>query len=130
MRARVRAGLPYLGASAGSNVACPTIGTTNDMPIVAVPTLSALGLIPFQINPHYVEPDPASTHMGETRDERIEEFLEENDRPVLGLREGSWLCVSGATATLAGAARGRVFEPGRPPYDLDPGADLSALLQP
>ena len=128
IRARVLGGMPYLGASAGSNVACPTIGTTNDMPIVEVPTLSALALIPFQINPHYVEPDPTSTHMGETRDERIEEFLEENDRPVLGLREGSWLRVSGGTATLGGATQGRVFERGRSPYDVDPGADLSRLL--
>jgi dipeptidase E len=128
IRARVLDGMPYLGASAGSNVACPTIGTTNDMPIVEVPSLSALGLIPFQLNPHYVEPDPATTHMGETRDERIEEFLEENDRLVLGLREGSWLRVSDRSATLGGATRGRVFERGRAPYDVEPGADLSRLL--
>ena len=128
IRARVLDGLPYLGASAGSNVACPTIGTTNDMPIVEVPTLSAIGLIPFQINPHYVEPDPASTHMGETRDERIAEFFEENDRPVLGLREGSWLRVSDGTATLGGATRARVFVREEAPYDVEPGADLSRLL--
>jgi dipeptidase E len=119
--------LPYLGASAGANVACPTIKTTNDMPIVEVASLAALGLIPFQINPHYVEPDPESTHMGETRDDRIHEFHEENDVPVLGLREGSWLHVRDDRAVLGGVTRGRVFERGREPYDIEPGADLSAL---
>ena len=129
LRERVRDGLPYLGASAGSNVACPTIGTTNDMPIVEVPSLRALGLIPFQINPHYLEPDPASTHMGETRDERLEEFLEENDRPVLGLREGSWLRVRDGEATVGGAASARIFARGRAPYEVEPGADISGLLE-
>ena len=88
-------GTPYLGASAGSNLACPSIRTTNDMPIVEVPSLAALGLLPFQLNPHYLDHDPHSTHQGETRQQRIEEFLEENDVPVLGLREGAWLRVSG-----------------------------------
>jgi dipeptidase E len=127
VRERVTSGLPYLGASAGANVACPTIKTTNDMPIVEVGSLAALGLIPFQINPHYVEPDPESTHMGESRDDRIHEFHEENDVPVLGLREGSWLHVREDRAVLGGLTRGRVFECGREPYDIEPGTDLSAL---
>ena len=113
---RVREGeTRYVGASAGTNVACPTIRTTNDMPICLPPTFAALGLVPFQINLHYIEADPASTFMGETRDERIEEFLEENDCEVLALYEGSWLRVSGETARSPGAlafrARGGVASP-------------------
>jgi dipeptidase E len=120
--AAVTGGVPYLGASAGSNLACPTIRTTNDMPIVQVPSLSALGLIPFQLNPHYLDPEPGSTHQGETRQQRLEEFLEENDVPVLGLREGSWLAVSGAST-------GRLFRRGAPPAEIPAGTDLSFLLQ-
>jgi dipeptidase E len=106
---RVREGATrYVGASAGTNVACPTIRTTNDMPICLPPTFAALGLVPFQINLHYIDADPASTFMGETRDERIDEFLEENDCAVLALYEGSWLRVSGETAQVAG--RARLFE--------------------
>jgi dipeptidase E len=129
IRDAVRRGVPYLGASAGSNVACPSIRTTNDMPIVEVPALSALGLIPFQLNPHYLDPDPGSTHQGETRQERIEEFLEENDVPVVGLREGAWLGVSGQRAILAGASTGRLFRRGVPPANLPAGTDLSFLLE-
>ncbi len=128
IRAAVRQGVPYLGASAGSNVACPSIRTTNDMPIVEVPGLSALGLIPFQLNPHYLDPDPGSTHQGETRQQRIEEFLEENDVPVLGLREGAWLGVSDQHAVLAGASTGRLFRRGVPPANVPAGTDLSFLL--
>jgi dipeptidase E len=103
---RVREGaIRYVGASAGTNVACPTIRTTNDMPICHPPSFAALGLVPFQINLHYIEADPASTFMGETRDERIEEFLEENDCEVLALYEGSWLRVSGGAAEVTGRAR-------------------------
>ena len=120
--------VPYLGASAGSNLACPTIRTTNDMPIVEPGTLSALGLIPFQLNPHYLDPDPASDHQGETRQQRLEEFLEENDVPVLGLREGSWLRVSGQLATLGGRSTGRLFLRNAEPADVPVGADLSHLL--
>jgi dipeptidase E len=106
LRDRVRSGATrYLGASAGTNVACPSIRTTNDMPICRPPSFSALGLVPFQINLHYVDPDPTTTFMGETRDERIEEFLEENDCPVLAMYEGSWLRVSGDRAVVTGASR-------------------------
>jgi len=104
--ARVREGsIRYVGASAGTNVACPTIRTTNDMPVCRPPSFRALGLVPFQINLHYIDADPASTFMGETREERIAEFLEENDCEVLGLYEGSWLRVSGESAWVTGKAR-------------------------
>jgi len=115
----------YLGASAGTNVACPTIGTTNDMPICPPPTFAALGLVPFQVNLHYVDTDPASTFMGETREERIAEFLEENDCPVLALYEGSWMRVSGDRARVTGPAR--LFSRDGPEA-LDDGVDLSHLL--
>ena len=95
----------YMGASAGTNIACPTIRTTNDMPICQPPSFTALGFLPFQINLHYVDADPPSTFMGESREERISEFLEGNHWPVLALYEGSWLRVSGSTATVTGKAR-------------------------
>src|SRR5713101_6573173 len=104
---RVKGGIPYLGASAGINVACPTLKTTNDMPIVQPPRFEAMGLVPFQINPHYVDADPTSRHMGETREDRIREFLEENDVPVVGLREGAWLRVEGPSGSIEGAAAAR-----------------------
>ena len=121
---RARAGMPYLGVSAGANLACPTIRTTNDMPVVQPMSLAALGLVPFQVNPHY----PVGGLEREWRDGRLAEFLEENDVPVLGLCEGSWLRVSGTRATLGGAAGGRLLVRGRAPRDVQPGADLSALL--
>jgi dipeptidase E len=127
LQRRARAGMPYLGASAGINVACPTIRTTNDMPIVEPAGFDALALVPFQINPHYVDPDPGSRHMGETREDRIREFLEENDLPVVGLREGGWLRIDGAAGRLGGAGA-RVFRRGRAPEELAPGAPLDGLL--
>lgn len=126
LSARVRDGTTrYLGASAGTNVACPSIRTTNDMPICLPPSFTALGLVPFQINLHYVDTDPASTFMGETREERIAEFLEENDCPVLAMYEGTWLRVSGATAHVEGAAR--LFERTGHEAFAD-GVDVSHLL--
>lgn len=127
LRDRVRSGATrYLGASAGTNVACPSIRTTNDMPICLPPTFAALGLVPFQINLHYVDPDPATTFMGETRDERIAEFLEENECPVLAMYEGSWLRVSGDRAVVTG--RSRLFQRSGVD-DFDDGLDVSHLLE-
>src|SRR5437763_17064498 len=100
IRRRVREGAPYIGSSAGSNVAGPTIKTTKDMPIVQPRSFDALGLVPFQISPHYQDPDPASTHMGETQEERILQFLEENETPVLGMREGAWVRVENQSVRL------------------------------
>lgn len=129
VRRRVAAGeLRYVGASAGTNAACPTIRTTNDMPVVAPPSLEAFGLLPFQVNPHYLDADPGSTHMGETRAMRLLEFLEENDVAVVGLREGAWLRREGDRLALEGANGARLFRRGRDPQELAPGADLSFLL--
>ena len=128
IRARVESGLPYIGSSAGSNVAGPTIRTTNDMPIVEPPSLNALSLVPFQINPHYLEPDPGSSHMGETREERILQFLEENETPVVGLREGAMLRVEGATYILKGSNGARIFRKGQPPVEVLPGSDFTDLI--
>jgi dipeptidase E len=128
IRARVEAGMPYMGTSAGSNVACPTIKTTNDMPIVEPPSFEALGLVQFQLNPHYLDPDPDSRHMGETREQRIREFHEENEAPVLGLREGGMLLVEGGKMTLLGPRPLRLFQRGEDPVEYPPGSDLSFLL--
>lgn len=125
---RAGEGMPYSGASAGSNLACPTIRTTNDMPIVEPPTLDALGLVSFQINPHYVDPDPGSTHMGETRETRIREFHEENATPVIGLREGAMLRVDGDSVLLKGIAGARIFRRGQEPLEVLPGARLEPFL--
>jgi dipeptidase E len=123
IRQRVREnGVPYIGSSAGTNVATLSIKTTNDMPIVFPPSFDALGLVPFQINPHYLDPDPGSTHKGETREERIREFLEENDTPVVGLREGAMLLVEDASVTLVGDRDARVFRRGAEPAELPPGS--------
>jgi dipeptidase E len=124
IRRRVGQGMIYMGASAGSNVACPTIRTTNDMPIVEPPTLGALHLFPYQINPHYVDPDPDSRHMGETREERLLQYLEENETPVIGLREGAILCVSDGRIQLRGMSGARVFRRGNAPQELAPPAEL------
>jgi len=124
LRTRVASGMPYMGASAGSNVACPTIRTTNDMPIVQPPSLDALGLFPYQINPHYLDPDPNSKHMGETREERLLQYLEENERPVIGLREGAMLRVENGTITLKGVSAARIFRRSQQPYEVPPIAVL------
>lgn len=128
IRRRALAGMPYTGASAGSNLACPTIRTTNDMPIVEPPTLEALGLVPFQINPHYLDPAPASTHMGETRETRLREFHEENVTPVVGLREGAMVRVEGSSIELRGRAGARIFRRGEEPVEVVPVAALDALV--
>ena len=121
IRDRVRAGLPYLGSSAGTVIAAPTMMTTNDMPVVEPPSFNSLALVPFQINPHYLDPDPQSTHKGETREERIREFLEENETPVVGLREGSTLRVENDTTTLLGEKTARIFRRGEEAVEAAPG---------
>jgi len=124
IRNRVSNGMPYIGSSAGSNVAAPTIKTTNDMPIVQPPSFNALGLVTFQINPHYLDPDPNSKHMGETREERIIQFLEENDTPVVGLREGAMLRIEKGETILRGSTGARIFRKGVEPVEISPGARL------
>jgi dipeptidase E len=128
IRARVAEGMPYTGASAGTNLACPTIRTTNDMPIVEPASLAALGLVPFQINPHYLDPEPGSTHMGETREQRLLQYHEENALPVVGLREGAMLRVDGDRVTLLGLKGARIFRRGMDPVEAEPGTELNDLL--
>jgi dipeptidase E len=119
IRERVRGGMPYIGWSAGSNIACPTIRTTNDMPIVEPPSLNALGLVPFQINPHHTDVR-IEGHMGETRDERLIEFTLANPGVrVIGLREGTMLRVEGDEITLIGGKPARIFLKGEEPRDVD-----------
>jgi dipeptidase E len=128
IRARVDSGIPYIGSSAGSVVACPTIRTTNDMPIVQPPSFDALGLVSFQINAHYLDADPNSRHMGETRETRLREFLEENDVPVVAIREGAMLRVENDVVRLKGTTGARVFRRGREPVEVEPEADLPELV--
>jgi dipeptidase E len=119
----------YMGSSAGTNMSCPTLRTTNDMPIVEPSSFATFGLLPFQINPHYLDPDPASTHMGETREERITQFLEENDVVVLGMREGSWLRRRGDRLELGGTTGARLFAREQEPREFEEHDDLSFLLE-
>ena len=129
IRARVRGGMPYVGWSAGSNVACPTIKTTNDMPIVQPPTLDALGLVPFQINPHYTDAHLAG-HMGETRDERLAEFVQANPGVwVIGIREGTMLRLEGKTIRLIGDKPARLFLKGEEPRNIPPTDSYDFLLR-
>jgi dipeptidase E len=128
IRQKVSAGMPYVGSSAGSNVAGPTIKTTNDMPIVEPPSFDALGLVSFQLNPHYLDPDPNSTHMGETREERIRQFHEEQNTPVAGLREGAMVRVENGIALLKGSSGARIFRRGLEPVECLPGDELNDLL--
>ena len=128
IRRRIREGAPYIGSSAGSNVAGPTIRTTNDMPIVQPRSFDALGLVPFQLNPHFQDPDPDSTHMGETREERIVQFLEENETPVLGLREGAWVTARKGSVLLGGTRGARIFRRGESPVEKTTGDEISELI--
>jgi dipeptidase E len=121
LRVQVGKGVPYVGTSAGSNLTGLTIGTTNDMPIVYPPSFDALGFLPFNINPHYLDPDPNSTHKGETRETRIQEFHQFNSQSVIGLREGSWLHVNDGNIVLQGDLPARLFKAGLEPVELAPG---------
>ncbi|WP_281615910.1 dipeptidase PepE [Flammeovirga sp. SubArs3] len=129
IQSKVSEGLRYMGTSAGSNITGLTINTTNDMPIVHPKTLNALALVPFNLNPHYLDPDPNSKHMGETRETRIKEFHAYNDQIVVGLREGSWLHVSGNKITLEGPLSARIFEKDKVPYELQPSDDFTFLME-
>ena len=123
----VNTGTPYLGTSAGSNICGLTMNTTNDMPIIYPPSFKTLGLVPFNINPHYLDPITGSTHMGETRETRIKEFHAYNTQPVIGLREGSWIAVEHTNLTLKGPLNARIFEYGKAPYEIATNSDLSFL---
>jgi dipeptidase E len=128
LREVITTGTPYLGTSAGSNIAGPSIKTTNDMPIVYPPSYDTLKIVPFSINPHYLDPDPTSTHKGETRETRIKEFHEFNTTSVIGLREGSWIYVQNNEITLRGGKlSARIFEKGKEAYEVSNGESLNFL---
>ena len=128
IRRKVKDAAPYIGSSAGSNVAGPTIKTTKDMPIVQPRSFDSLGLVPFQISPHFQDSDPNSTHMGETQEERILQFLEENQTPVVGIREGAWLVCENSAVTLKGDAGARIFRRGEAPVEAKPGDNIVDLV--
>ncbi len=125
LREAIFDGLPYLGTSAGSNICGLTMQTTNDMPIIYPPSFKTLGVIPFNINPHYLDPIEGSTHMGETRETRIKEFHKFNTLPVVGIREGSWIRVKDDSIVLKGELSARVFEQGKKPIEVESGKLLS-----
>src|SRR5690625_1547174 len=116
---------PYIGSSAGSNITGQSIGTTNDMPIVYPPSFKALGILPFNINPHYLDPVPNSKHMGETRETRIKEFHSQSNIPVVGLREGSWIRVQGERCILRGTLTARIFQQAKEPFELPTDTEIS-----
>lgn len=126
----VENGTPYLGSSAGSNITGLTMQTTNDMPIIYPPSFNTLGFLPFNLNPHYLDPDLQSKHMGETRETRIKEFHTLNSTPVLGLREGSWLEVNGEKIILKGNLSARWFRKNHSPIELETETDLALIENP
>lgn len=125
LREEVERGKPYLGTSAGSNIGGINMQTTNDMPIVYPSSFKTMGLVPFNLNPHYLDPIPELPHMGETRETRIREFLVQQDIPVVGLREGSWIRVKGDAVTLEGSAAARIFRRGKEAYEVAVGQSLT-----
>ncbi len=127
VKTAIKNGTPYLGTSAGSNICGLTVNTTNDMPIVYPPSFKSFGFVPFNINPHYLDPDPNSKHMGETRETRIKEFHKFNTQPVVGLREGSWLEVKEQSIILKGSLDARIFEHDKIPYEVKTGTQLNEL---
>jgi len=128
IRKSVGGGILYMGSSAGSVIAAPTIKTTNDMPIVQPRSFDALNVVPYQINAHYIDADPKSTHMGETRETRLAEYLEENARPVIGIREGTMLRVNDGITTVVGMRPGKIFRRGEAPLDVAVGTRLNGDL--
>ena len=127
LKEEVKNGTPYMGTSAGTNIGGLSMQTTNDMPIVYPPSFQTLGLVPFNINPHYLDPNPNSEHKGETRETRIKEFHGVNSQPVLGLREGSWLELKDNKITLKGELKARVFKKEKLPFEIETGTDLTDL---
>lgn len=124
LKENVENGRPYLGCSAGSNIGGLNMKTTNDMPIVYPPSFECMGLVPFNINPHYLDPNPDLKHNGETRETRIMEFLTQNETKVVGLREGNWIRKIGQQITVEGTELTRIFEKGKAPYEIAPGTEL------
>jgi len=124
LKQNIETGKPYLGCSAGSNIGGQNMKTTNDMPIVYPPSFDCMGLVPFNLNPHYLDPNPDLKHNGETRETRIKEFLTQNDVKVVGLREGNWIRRIGNKITVEGNKLTRIFEKGKEPYEIEAGAKL------
>jgi len=128
LKEAINSGKPYLGTSAGINICGPSIGTSNDMPIIHPNSFKALNIIPFNINPHYLDPITNNKHMGETRETRIKEFHFFNSQIVIGLREGSYLFVNGDRIILKGNNSARIFEQNKKPYEVEINFNLSDLL--
>lgn len=124
LKSSIETGKPYLGCSAGSNIGGINMKTTNDMPIVFPPSFDCMALVPFNINPHYLDPQPELHNNGETRETRILEFLTQNAIKVVGLREGNWIRRIGNKITVEGTQLTRIFEPERAPYEIDPASML------
>ncbi|GAA4807732.1 dipeptidase PepE [Olivibacter ginsenosidimutans] len=124
LKSIVEQGTPYLGTSAGSNIGGVNMQTTNDMPIVYPPSFETMGLVPFNINAHYLDPDPTLKHNGETRETRIREFHVFNTIPVVGLREGSWIAVHDEVVTTEGSRSSRIFKPNQEPIEIAPGTQI------
>ncbi|PQA94878.1 dipeptidase E [Chryseobacterium piscicola] len=124
LKKNIEAGKPYLGCSAGSNIGGQNMKTTNDMPIVYPPSFDCMGLVPFNINPHYLDPNPELKHNGETRETRIKEFLTQNEIKVVGLREGNWIRRIDNIITVEGSELTRIFEKGKEPYEIKSGSQI------